>query len=111
MGACGGLLMQADEIVVWAQEVSAGTDGPCQMILWIPDPAPARDPSAEAAVRAFLGQWGPEVPADAGDGAPLDFAAQCQALLDARPTAISSIMGVYPADFVDRKSKRLNYSN
>ena len=100
MGACGALLMQAAEIVAWAQEVSAGTDGPFQMNLWIPDPPPARDPAAEAAVRAFLGQWGPEVPADAGDGAPLDFAAQCQALLDARPAVISSIMGVYPADFV-----------
>src|SRR3546814_17210747 len=53
MGACGALLMQAAEIVAWAQEVSAGTDGPFQMNLWIPDPPPARDPSAEAAVRAF----------------------------------------------------------
>ncbi|MET4702213.1 nitronate monooxygenase [Constrictibacter sp. MBR-5] len=100
MGACGALLMQPTEIAAWAQEVSAGTDGAFQMNLWIPDPPPARDPSAEAAVRAFLGQWGPEVPADAGDGAPLNFAAQRQALLDARPAAISSIMGVYPADFI-----------
>src|SRR3546814_18710872 len=100
MGACGALLMQAAEIVAWAQEVSAGTDGPFQMNLWIPDPPPARDPSAEAAVRAFLGQWGPEVPADAGDGAPLDFAAKCQALLDARHTGISQILGVNTAAFV-----------
>lgn len=100
MGACGALLMQPTEIAAWAQEVSAGTDGPFQMNLWIPDPPPARDPAAEAAVRAFLGQWGPEVPADAGDGAPPDFAAQCQTLLDARPAAISSIMGLYPADFI-----------
>ncbi|MFN4090780.1 MAG: NAD(P)H-dependent flavin oxidoreductase [Alphaproteobacteria bacterium] len=100
MGACGCLLMQPAEIAAWAAEVAAGTDAPFQMNLWIPDPPPPRDPEAEAAVRGFLGTWGPVVPADAGDAAPPDFAAQCAAILAVRPAAVSSIMGLYPPDFV-----------
>jgi nitronate monooxygenase len=37
---------------------------------------------------------------------PPDFDAQCEALLDAAPTAISSIMGVFPASFVLRLKDR-----
>jgi nitronate monooxygenase len=54
----------------------------------------------EARVRDFLGQWGPPVPETAGDGAVLDFAAQCAALLAARPRVVSSIMGLFPDKFV-----------
>jgi nitronate monooxygenase len=102
LGACGGLLMQPAAIKAWASEVRAGTNGGFQMNLWIPDPPPVRDAGAEAAVRAFLGNWGPDVPAEAGNTAPPDFAAQCEAMLEAGPSVISSIMGVYPPDFVGR---------
>jgi nitronate monooxygenase len=40
------------------------------------------------------------VPAEAGDVAPPDFEAQCEAMLATGPAVISSIMGVYPAEFV-----------
>jgi nitronate monooxygenase len=106
LGACGGLLMQPDAIKGWASEVRAGTNGGFQLNLWIPDPPPARDEAAEAAVRTFLGRWGPAVPAETA-GTPLpDFTAQCEAMLEAGPSVISSIMGVYPPDFVGRMKAR-----
>jgi nitronate monooxygenase len=39
---------------------------------------------------------------EAGDARPPDFAAQCEALLSAAPTVISSVMGLYPEAFVKR---------
>ena len=106
LGACGALLMQPDEIKAWAETVRAGTNGGFQMNLWIPDPPPVRDPAHEAAVRAFLGQWGPPVAADAADSTPPDFAAQCEAILAAGPAIVSSIMGVYPPDVVAKLKQR-----
>lgn len=106
MGACGALLMNPDAIRAWSRDVRAAGNGAFQMNLWIPDPPPQRDPTHEAAVRAFLGEWGPAVPSEAADIAPIDFAAQCDALLEAGPAVISSIMGVYPPDFVARTKAR-----
>jgi hypothetical protein len=39
--------------------------------------------TAEEAVRQFLGNWGPEVVREAGNFTLSDFAAQCEAMLDA----------------------------
>jgi nitronate monooxygenase len=100
LGACGALLMAPPEIVVWANEVRAASNGRFQMNLWIPDSAPLRNAAQEQAVREFLGSWGPVVAADAGDARPPDFAAQCEALLEAGPPIVSSVMGLYPPDFV-----------
>ncbi|HEV8679158.1 MAG TPA: nitronate monooxygenase, partial [Stellaceae bacterium] len=61
---------------------------------------PARDAEHERRVREFLGQWGPPVPPEAGDVLPLDFAAQCQALLAAGPRVVSSIMGLFSDNVV-----------
>ncbi|HEX8692351.1 MAG TPA: nitronate monooxygenase [Longimicrobium sp.] len=102
MGALGALLMPPEEIGEWVDSFRSLGGGPLQVNLWIPDPAPVRDPEAEAAVARFLERWGPPVPPGAGDLRPPDFEAQCEALLAARPTAVSSIMGLYPAAFVDR---------
>ena len=79
-----------------------GSDGAFQLNLSIPEPSPPRrDAAQEARVRDFLGHWGPAVPADAGDGATLpDFGAQCEALLDAAPRIVSSVMGLFPPDFI-----------
>lgn len=106
LGACGALLMQPEEIRAWVDEVRRGSNGAFQINLWIPDPAPQRDPRHEAEVRAFLGQWGPPVEEKAGDKAWPDFAAQCEAILEVGPSTISSIMGLYPPEFVARMKER-----
>jgi len=106
LGAGGALLMKPEAIAEWVGEVRAGTRGAFQVNLWVPDPAPVRDADREAEVRRFLAQWGPEVPASAGDATPLDFATQCEALLDAAPPIVSSVMGLYPPEFVARLKAR-----
>jgi nitronate monooxygenase len=106
LGSCGALLMPPDEITAWANEVRAGTNGAFQLNLWIPDPPPRRDAAHEARVRDFLGAWGPAVAADAGDAKSPDFAAQCEALLAVGPSIVSSVMGVYPPEFVARLKAR-----
>lgn len=102
MGACGTLLMQPDAISKWVSDVRAGSNGAFQLNTWIPDPEPERNLEHEAAVRAFLDQWGPEVPADAPDTPLIDFDAQCDAMIAAGPHVISSIMGLYPDDIIER---------
>ncbi len=57
-------------------------------------------------MRDFLADWGPAVAADAGDAAPVDFDAQCEALLAAGPSAVSSVMGLYPPAFVAKLKKQ-----
>jgi nitronate monooxygenase len=106
LGACGALLMKPEEIIAWADEVRRDTQGPFQINLWIPDPAPKRDAAHEAGVREFLGAWGPPVPAEAGDAVPPDFSAQCEALLKAAPPIVSSVMGLYPPEFVKELKRR-----
>jgi len=110
LGGCGALLMQPSAIKAWAADVRADSNGGFQLNLWIPDPPPSRDVAAEDAVRAFLQAWGPEVAREAGDAKPPDFAAQCDAMLEAGPAIISSIMGLYPPAFVDRmKTKGIKW--
>ena len=100
MGACGALLMKPTEIAAWCEEFRQQSQGPFQINLWIPDPPPKRDAELEARQRAFLAPWGPPVSPQAAEGVLPDFDAQCEALLAARPRAISSIMGLYPPAFV-----------
>ena len=106
MGACGALMMEPQAILQWARELRSKTNGSFQMNLWIPDPAPKRDAQAEAEVRTFLAKWGPKVPEEAGDEKMPDFSAQCEALLAAGPTVISSIMGLYPPAFVEQMKEQ-----
>src|SRR6476469_2782798 len=65
MGAMGALMTTPAGIRAWDEEFRAGSGGPFQLNVWIPDPPPRRDPEAEARVRAFLAAWGPEVPTNA----------------------------------------------
>jgi len=110
LGGCGALLMKPDAIRAWAGQVRAQTNGNFQINLWIPDPEPKRDHDHEARLRTFLGEWGPQVQPDAGNAAPVDFAAQCEAVLDAGPAIMSSIMGVFPPAIVARmKQNRISW--
>jgi nitronate monooxygenase len=106
LGSCGAVLMPPAAIAAWIAEFRGASNGAVQLNLWIPDPAPLRDPAHEARLRAFLAGWGPPVPAEAGDATPPDFAAQCEALLAAAPPIVSSVMGLYPRDFVARLKAR-----
>jgi nitronate monooxygenase len=106
LGGCGALLMKPDAIRAWSGEVRGATNGGFQFNLWVPDPPPARDLAHEEKVRTFLAQWGPAVPASAGDAPLVDFEAQCEALLEAGPAVVSSMMGIYPPAFVARLKER-----
>jgi nitronate monooxygenase len=106
LGGLGALTTPPDGIAQWARQFRDQSNGTFQINLWVPDPPPARDADHEARVRAFLGQWGPPVPPDAGDARPLEFDAQCGAVLDAAPRVVSSIMGLFPEKFVDELKAR-----
>src|SRR5579885_822873 len=106
MGALGALLTPPQGIRAWVQEFRSKSSGPFQLNLWSPDPKPVRSSDAEEKVRKFLEAWGPPVPATAGDVALPDFDAQCEAFLDERPTAVSSIMGIFPERFIIRLKER-----
>ncbi|MDE2562011.1 MAG: nitronate monooxygenase [Sphingomonadales bacterium] len=100
-GAAGALLMPPEEMARWCAAVREASDGPFQLNLWIPEPEVRANAGEIAAQIAFLSHWTGEV----GDPAPVggpDFASQCDALIEARPAAISSMMGVYPPAFVER---------
>jgi nitronate monooxygenase len=106
MGACGALLMKPDEIAAWCTEFRQESKGEFQLNLWIPGPHPARAADLERRQREFLSQWGPPVSENAAEGVLSDFEAQCETMLEARPKAISSIMGLYPPSFVAEMKAR-----
>jgi nitronate monooxygenase len=101
MGAMGALVTTPQGIRDWAREFKAESNGTFQLNVWTPDPPPVRDAVAESEVRDFLGQWGPPVPPEAGDGGPPDFAQQCDVFLEVALPVVSSIMGLFPPAFVD----------
>jgi nitronate monooxygenase len=102
MGAMGALVSKPVAIRAWVEEFRSASQGPFQLNTWIPDPPLERDPEAEARVRKFLAAWGPEVSVTAGDAQPPDALEQYEAFLALKPTVVSSIMGLYPPDYVGR---------
>jgi nitronate monooxygenase len=106
MGGMGALLTKPEGIEAWARDFRSQSNGAFQLNLWIPDPPPSRNAAAEAKMRDFLAQWGPPVAANAGDAAPPDFAAQCEALIAVGPRVVSSIMGLFPAPYVEKLKAR-----
>jgi len=110
MGAMGALMTKPAGIREWVREFRAASGGPFQLNTWVPDPPPRRDEEAEARVRSFLASWGPEVPSEAGDSVPPDFKEQCETFLDLEPPVVSSIMGLFPPEFVRRlKAKGIRW--
>jgi nitronate monooxygenase len=106
MGAMGALATEPADIRTWVQEFRSASAGPFQLNVWIPDPPPRRDADAETRVRMFLEEWGPPVPAGAGDVRLPDFTAQCETFLELAPAAVSSIMGIFPAPYVARLKRQ-----
>jgi nitronate monooxygenase len=106
LGACGALLMAPPVILDWVAQLRRSGANAFQLNLWVPDPAPPRDPAHEEELRRFLAQWGPAVAKEAGDGTPPDFPAQCAALIEAAPPIVSSVMGLFPPEFVARAKAR-----
>lgn len=103
LGACGALAMDAAAIARFAAAFRAASTGGLHINLWIAEPQPPRrDGAHEAKVRDFLAGWGPVVPEDAAEVTLQDFARQCDAVLEAAPAVVSSIMGLYPPEFVAR---------
>ncbi|RKT88922.1 nitronate monooxygenase [Saccharopolyspora antimicrobica] len=98
MGANGVVLDQPERITSWMERFREGTDGPCQLNIWIPD-EPVDAPERQQAAERFLAGFGE--PGEAGAPGPV-FAEQCEAMLAARPAVISSIMGLFEPEFVAR---------
>lgn len=99
MGGFGALLAEPAEIAAWAARFRARSNGAFQINLWTPDAPPARHPATEAAARDSLARLGP-TPPEPGDGPFLPaFAAQCDAILAARPPVVSTIMGLWEPGF------------
>ena len=97
MGAAGVVLDHPDRIAAWMRRFRTGSTGAVQLNIWIPDP-PGEGPDPVDAV-AFLNRFG--TPAPAGAAGP-DFDEQCEAMLAARPTVVSTIMGTLEPGYVQR---------
>ena len=106
MGAAGMVLDHPGRIADWVARFRARSGGPFQLNLWIPD-EPAADAEATRqgteTARGFLGRFGP--PGEPPGPGP-EFADQCAAILAAAPPVVSSIMGVYPPEFVRELDRR-----
>jgi nitronate monooxygenase len=98
MGAAGFVLDRPTAIRDWVRRFREGSSRAFQMNLWIPDPPPYGD-GGEDGARRFLEQFG--TPGEPG-GTPPSFDEQCEELLAAAPTVISSIMGVFEPAMVER---------
>jgi nitronate monooxygenase len=107
MGASGVLLDSPQRIAEWARQFRAKSDGAFQLNIWIPKSSKLDPQERRARVDAasqFLRQFGapPEVD-EPGQPAPI-FSEQCSAMLAAQPTAMSSIMGLFPRMWRDAKA-------
>jgi nitronate monooxygenase len=105
MGGCGTLRETPERIAEWMVEFRSGAPaGAVQLNTWIPEPPGFPDEQRQELIRgaeSFLGRFG-EPGTAPSPGSPPDFHAQCEAMLAARPTVISSIMGVFDAEYVRR---------
>jgi nitronate monooxygenase len=100
IGAMGALLMEPGGIAKWSDAFRSESNGAFQLNLWVPDPPQIamRKLKTKSAVSWLTGA--PRLRRKQGDAKPPDFAAQCSALLAARPRVVSSIMGIFAPEFV-----------
>ncbi len=104
-GACGVLLLSPSEIISWVQDFRAQSSGSFQLNNWTADPLPLRNATREADVQNFLSTWALSEQSGPAPQKARDFTAQCEAMLEAKPPIISSIMGLYPEPFVTRMKR------
>lgn len=110
MGARGAVHDSPEHIAQWAREFRSGSRGAFQINVWIPeqlqlDPR-ERIRRIDAARRFFTRRYGEAPEPDERRRPGAAFASQCTAMLDAQPTAISSIMGLFPPEFVASMHER-----
>lgn len=107
LGGFGALMSSPAQMRDWATQFRAASNGAFQINLWIPDPAPQRDPVREAAARdALQSLAGIAIPEPGPGPFVQDFAAQCEALAEIGPAIASSIMGVFPPQVAARLRER-----
>ena len=110
MGACGVLMLNSRQIRDWTKEFKSRTNGSLLLNTWIPDPEPTRDPHHEKQLIEFLSSFVPDVSNSLTDISNVCFEEQCQAMLDADPNVISSIMGLFKPSFVrELKERRIKW--
>ncbi|MGW6599813.1 NAD(P)H-dependent flavin oxidoreductase [Streptomyces sp. NPDC055036] len=103
MGARGALQDSPDRIAAWVGEFRARSSGPLQLNVWIPEPVCNEQEDRKRRsdkARTFLNRFGP--PGEPVTTPRPAFEEQCEALLRARPTVVSSIMGLFEPDYVRR---------
>jgi nitronate monooxygenase len=105
MGALGALVTSPQGIREWASDFRSQSNGSFQLNVWIPDPPPVRNAEVEKRMREFLADWGPSVAPECSDAQLPDFDKQCEAFIEVAPPVVSSIMGLFPKQFV-RECKR-----
>jgi len=106
MGACGALMLNSGQIQDWTKEFKSRTNGSLLLNTWIPDPEPTRDPHHEKQLIEFLSRFVPDVSNSLTNISNVCFEEQCQAMLDADPNVISSIMGLFKPSFVSELKER-----
>jgi nitronate monooxygenase len=102
MGGNGVVLDPPERIAEWCERFRAGSAGAVQLNTWVPDPPDAPQQRIDDA-RRFLARFG--TPGEPG-AAKADYAEQCEAMLAAAPTVVSSIMGLFEPDYVRRLKER-----
>jgi nitronate monooxygenase len=106
MGACGVLPLTPGQISVWTEKFRSGTNGAFLLNSWTPGPEPTRDYNHEELLKKFLSDFGPEVPLIDTRNLQISFEEQCEAMLEARPNVISSIMGLYEPTFIEKMKQQ-----
>lgn len=105
MSGLGALTMDGAGIAAWAAAFRAQSEGAFQINLWVPDPPPVITAAAVGRMRALLARRGAALGPVDDPGLP-DFAAQCAAVVAVRPTAASSIMGLFAPEVVRALKRR-----
>ena len=110
MGACGSLMLNSGQIKDWTTEFKSRTNGSLLLNTWIPDPEPTRDSQHEKQLIDFLSRFVPDMSDSVTNISNVCFEEQCQAMLDADPNVISSIMGLFKSSFVhELKERRIKW--